>query len=170
MKHSECDQYTPKETQQRFEKLVRSALNTKPKPLKSMGPKGVPSQSKKRRRKSKNFNVPKKIAGMALFLGLTGIGYLNVADSSAFAQDAIQSEFIKMRDAYFDCVKKSANSFLLTSSDKSMAVEQGFLACATEEQAIEIWLKSKHIEPIQMEPMIVTMKLAIKKTIIGSSR
>jgi hypothetical protein len=47
-KHDE--NYTEEETQQRFEKLVRAALNTSPKPLKSMGPKGMPSQSKKRRK------------------------------------------------------------------------------------------------------------------------
>jgi hypothetical protein len=47
------DQYSPKETQQRFEKLVHSALNTRPKTLKSMGPKGVPAQSKKRRKRAK---------------------------------------------------------------------------------------------------------------------
>jgi hypothetical protein len=40
MKHSEPDQYSEQEAQQRFEKLVRFALNTRPKPLKSMGPKG----------------------------------------------------------------------------------------------------------------------------------
>ena len=44
------EQYSEAETQQRFEKLVRSALNTRPTPLKSMGPKGMPSQSKKRRK------------------------------------------------------------------------------------------------------------------------
>lgn len=43
------DQYSEPEAQQRFEKLVKAALNTRPKPLKSMGQKGVPAQSKKRR-------------------------------------------------------------------------------------------------------------------------
>jgi hypothetical protein len=47
------EQYPEQEAQQRFEKLVKSALNTKPKTLKSMGPKGMPSQSKKRRKKAK---------------------------------------------------------------------------------------------------------------------
>ena len=47
------EQYGEQETQQRFEKLVRQALNTKPKPLKSMGPKGMPSQSKKRQARKK---------------------------------------------------------------------------------------------------------------------
>jgi hypothetical protein len=47
-KPREGDQYSEQETQQRFDKLVRAALNTKPKPLKTMGPKGVPAQSKKR--------------------------------------------------------------------------------------------------------------------------
>ena len=47
------DQYSEAEAQQRFEKLVRSALNTRPNPLKSMGPKGMPSQSKKRRKRSR---------------------------------------------------------------------------------------------------------------------
>ena len=47
------DQYSETETQQRFEKLVRRALNTRPKPLKTMGPKGMPSQSKKRRKRAK---------------------------------------------------------------------------------------------------------------------
>ncbi len=42
------DQYSEQETEQRFNKLVRAALNTKPKPLKVMGRKGVPAQSKKR--------------------------------------------------------------------------------------------------------------------------
>ena len=48
-------QYSEQEAQQRFDALVRSALNTKPKLLKSMGPKEMPSQSKKQpkhRRKS----------------------------------------------------------------------------------------------------------------------
>ena len=47
------DQYSEKEAQQRFEKLVKSALNTRPKPLKSMGTKGMPSQSKKRRKRAR---------------------------------------------------------------------------------------------------------------------
>jgi hypothetical protein len=50
------DEYSEQEAQQRFEKLVRAALNTKPKPLKSMGRKGVSAQSKKRR-KSKASSV-----------------------------------------------------------------------------------------------------------------
>jgi hypothetical protein len=44
----QSDQFSEQETQQRFERLVRAALNTPPKPLKSMTPKGVPAQSKKR--------------------------------------------------------------------------------------------------------------------------
>jgi hypothetical protein len=45
-------EFSEQETQQRFEKLVRAALNTKPKPLKSMGRKGVPAQRRKKRGKS----------------------------------------------------------------------------------------------------------------------
>jgi hypothetical protein len=44
------EQYSEAETQQRFEKLDHAALNIRPKPLKSMGPKGMPSQSKKRKK------------------------------------------------------------------------------------------------------------------------
>lgn len=44
------EQYSEQEAQQRFGKLVKTALNTRPKTLKSMGPKGVPAQSKKRRK------------------------------------------------------------------------------------------------------------------------
>jgi hypothetical protein len=47
------DQYPEQEAQQRFEKLVKSALNTRPKTLKSMGPKGMPSQSKKKKKAAK---------------------------------------------------------------------------------------------------------------------
>ncbi len=50
------DQYPEQEAQQRLEKLVRSALNTKPKPRESMAPRGVSAQSKKlqqRQKKSK---------------------------------------------------------------------------------------------------------------------
>jgi hypothetical protein len=54
-RHPERDdeQYSEAETQRRFKELVQRALNTKPKPLKSMGPKGMPSQSKKRQKKAK---------------------------------------------------------------------------------------------------------------------
>jgi hypothetical protein len=45
------DEYTDKEAQQRFDKLVKIALKTPPMPIKSMGPKGVPAQSKKRRKR-----------------------------------------------------------------------------------------------------------------------
>jgi hypothetical protein len=51
------DQYSEQEAQQRFETLemlVKAALNTRPRPLKSMGPKGVSAQSKKRKKKTKN--------------------------------------------------------------------------------------------------------------------
>ncbi|MEI9804345.1 MAG: hypothetical protein WDN48_07630 [Pseudolabrys sp.] len=47
----EDENYSDDVAAQRFEKLVISALNTRPKPLKSMEPKGTPSQSKKRRKK-----------------------------------------------------------------------------------------------------------------------
>jgi len=47
--------YSEREAQRRFKKLVDIALKSPPKPIKSMGPKGVPAQSKKRqaRRKSR---------------------------------------------------------------------------------------------------------------------
>jgi hypothetical protein len=37
-RHSDQDQYTEQEAQQRLEKLVKAALNTHPKPLRSMIP------------------------------------------------------------------------------------------------------------------------------------
>jgi hypothetical protein len=46
------DQYSEQEAQQRFDKLVRAALSTRPKPLKATGPRGVPAQSKKRNRQT----------------------------------------------------------------------------------------------------------------------
>jgi hypothetical protein len=52
MKTKQDDQLSEQETQQRFDKLVRAALNTKPKPLKTMGRRGVPAQSKKRQKKA----------------------------------------------------------------------------------------------------------------------
>lgn len=48
---SEDENYTEQEMQRRFERLVHAALNTRPKPLKSMSPKGVAAQSKKGRAK-----------------------------------------------------------------------------------------------------------------------
>jgi len=53
-RHPERDneQYSEQEAQQRFDRLVKSALNTRPKPLKSMA-KGMPSQSKKRHTSAK---------------------------------------------------------------------------------------------------------------------
>jgi hypothetical protein len=47
----EQENYSAAETQRRFEQLVSAALNTRPKPLKSMGRKGMPSQSKKKRKR-----------------------------------------------------------------------------------------------------------------------
>jgi len=54
-RHPERDneQYPEQEAQQRFDQLVRPALNTKSKPLKIMGPKEMLSQSKKRRKKTR---------------------------------------------------------------------------------------------------------------------
>jgi hypothetical protein len=46
------DQYSEQEAQRRFEKLVDAALRTPPKPLKSIAPKGVLAQSKKRRKQT----------------------------------------------------------------------------------------------------------------------
>ena len=46
------DEYSEREAQERFEKLVKSALNTRPKQQKDML-KGMPSQSKKRLKKAK---------------------------------------------------------------------------------------------------------------------
>jgi hypothetical protein len=40
-----------KRRNKRFMAALKAAVNTPPKPLKSMGPKGVPAQSKKRRKK-----------------------------------------------------------------------------------------------------------------------
>jgi len=39
--------YSDEEAQRRFIAAVKAGLNTKPTPLKSMTPKGVPAQSKK---------------------------------------------------------------------------------------------------------------------------
>ena len=47
MMQEKTAQYSKQEAQQRFEKLIKSALNTRPKTLKSMGPKGMLSQIKK---------------------------------------------------------------------------------------------------------------------------
>jgi hypothetical protein len=41
------EQYSDEEAQRRFLAAVKAGLNTKPKPLKSMTPKGVQAQSKK---------------------------------------------------------------------------------------------------------------------------
>jgi hypothetical protein len=43
------EQYSEEEAQRRFLAAVKAGLNTKPKPLKSITPKGAPAQSKKHR-------------------------------------------------------------------------------------------------------------------------
>ena len=48
------EQYSEQEAQRRFLGTLKAALNTSPKPLKSMTRKGVKVQSKKRRKKSKS--------------------------------------------------------------------------------------------------------------------
>jgi hypothetical protein len=45
------EQYSDEEAQRRFIAAVKAGLNTKPQPLKSMTPKGVPAQSKKHKTK-----------------------------------------------------------------------------------------------------------------------
>ena len=47
------EQYSDEEAQRRFLAAVKAGLNTKPKPLKSITPKGVLAQSKKRRKPEK---------------------------------------------------------------------------------------------------------------------
>ena len=44
------EQYSDEEAQRRFLIAVKAGLDTKPKPLKSITPKGVPAQSKKPRK------------------------------------------------------------------------------------------------------------------------
>jgi hypothetical protein len=53
MARQQDEQYSEHETQRRFMATLKAAVNTPPKPLKNMMPKGMPSQSKKRRRKPK---------------------------------------------------------------------------------------------------------------------
>ena len=48
------DQYPEQEAQRRFMAALKAAVNTPPKPLKDMAPKGVAAQSKKGRKKSKS--------------------------------------------------------------------------------------------------------------------
>jgi hypothetical protein len=51
------EQFSQDEVDQRFKKLVGLALKSQPKPIKSMGPKGVPAQSKKRQTKRRAKKV-----------------------------------------------------------------------------------------------------------------
>jgi len=51
--HDLGEQYGERESQRRFKALVQVALKSPPKPIKSMGPKGVAAQSKKKSRKIK---------------------------------------------------------------------------------------------------------------------
>jgi hypothetical protein len=53
MPKSDPDQYSEQEAEQRFKKLVGIALKSPPKPIKSMGRKGVAAQSKRRRKRTK---------------------------------------------------------------------------------------------------------------------
>jgi hypothetical protein len=52
-RHNDQDQFSDEEAQRRFFAAVKAGLNTPPKPLKSMTPKGVLAQSKKRQKKSR---------------------------------------------------------------------------------------------------------------------
>jgi len=45
------EQYSDEEAQRRFMIAVKAGLNTKPKPLKSIAPKGVAAQSRKSRKR-----------------------------------------------------------------------------------------------------------------------
>jgi hypothetical protein len=49
------DQYSDEEAQHRFLAAVKAGLNTPPKPRKSMTPKDVPAQSKKREKNKRQF-------------------------------------------------------------------------------------------------------------------
>jgi hypothetical protein len=51
------NQFSEQETQKRFDELVRAALNTRPKPLKTMGPKGVPVQEAAKERMKMRRNL-----------------------------------------------------------------------------------------------------------------
>jgi hypothetical protein len=47
----DSEQYSAEETERRVKAAVQGAFKTQPKPLKSMTPKGVPAQSKKRQKR-----------------------------------------------------------------------------------------------------------------------
>jgi len=51
MTKKSTDQYSEREANQRFMAALKVAVNTPPKPLKSMTPKGVPAQRKKRKKR-----------------------------------------------------------------------------------------------------------------------
>lgn len=49
MSRNQDEQFSEEEAQRRFMAALKVAVNTPPKPLKSMAPKGVAAQSRKRR-------------------------------------------------------------------------------------------------------------------------
>jgi len=53
-KSLEGDQFSEEETQQRFEKLVKAALNTRPKPLKDV-PRKWSGKQRRQRKKAKKI-------------------------------------------------------------------------------------------------------------------
>jgi len=48
----DTDAYPEPEAQRRFMAALKAAVNTPPKPLESMGPKGVPAQRKRQKKKN----------------------------------------------------------------------------------------------------------------------
>jgi hypothetical protein len=50
--HNQDEQFSEQETQQRFERLVHSALNTKPKPLKDVPKKWSGAQRKRAKKRA----------------------------------------------------------------------------------------------------------------------
>ena len=63
---------------------------------------------------------------------------------------------------YYECVRASAADQIKIIRDRRMAVEQSFLACATEERTIRVYMSLENISPATAESIILKHKTALK--------
>lgn len=76
----------------------------------------------------------------------------------------------QVRDRYQECVTNAAVGLYPSIGQKALAVEQGFQACLTEEQAMLSILRAMSKDPVFVQTSWVGFKMKLKQSIISILR
>jgi hypothetical protein len=74
----------------------------------------------------------------------------------------IQQNLVAPHEA---CIRRSAAAQMRMTTDRDLAVENAFLACATEEGRIRTYFILRGVSPEKVEAVILQRKMILKQTL-----